>query len=70
VLHDKISELCDRVRHLEDALAQSQSLHSTEPHPLLREDLLLIKRPLEIEGREISSSENDPSEPINAMESL
>ena len=29
-----------RIRHLEDALGSLQSQHSTEPHPLLRDDLL------------------------------
>jgi hypothetical protein len=30
----------ERIRQLEDALGDLQSQHSTEPHPLLREDLL------------------------------
>lgn len=30
----------ERIRQLEDALSDLQSQHSTEPHPLLREDLL------------------------------
>lgn len=32
-----------RIRELEDALAIYHSAASTEPHPLLREDLLAIK---------------------------
>lgn len=32
--------MSERIRQLEDALSDLQSQHSTEPHPLLREDLL------------------------------
>lgn len=32
--------MSERIRQLEDALSEIQSQHSTEPHPLLREDLL------------------------------
>lgn len=39
-LHRRISRLRDRVRQLEDALAALQAKQSSEPHPLLREDLL------------------------------
>ncbi|KAJ7050558.1 fungal-specific transcription factor domain-containing protein [Mycena amicta] len=49
VLHEKISELCNRVRDLEDGLAQSHAQHSSALHPLLTADLLTIKRPLERE---------------------
>ncbi|KAJ7035697.1 fungal-specific transcription factor domain-containing protein [Mycena alexandri] len=48
-LHDKINDLSNRVRQLEDGLAQSHALHSLQPHPLLSPDLLDIKRPLERE---------------------
>ncbi|KAF7342798.1 putative transcriptional regulatory protein C1F7.11c [Mycena sanguinolenta] len=47
VLHNKIDELSNRVRQLEDGLAQSHSLHSLQPHPLLTPELLNIKRPSE-----------------------
>jgi hypothetical protein len=53
-LHDKINELSNRVRHLEDALARSHAANSTYPHPLLTEELLQIKRPLERERMDIS----------------
>lgn len=42
-LHRKISEMSQRIRQLEEALAIFQSNLSTEPHPLLSDDLLLIK---------------------------
>ncbi|KAJ7695125.1 fungal-specific transcription factor domain-containing protein [Mycena rosella] len=48
-LHTKITDLANRVRQLEDGLAQSHSLHSLQPHPLLAPELLNIKRPLERE---------------------
>ncbi|CAG8705478.1 16532_t:CDS:2, partial [Acaulospora colombiana] len=36
-LHVRIDELTERIRELEEALANLQSLHSDEPHPLLKE---------------------------------
>lgn len=48
-LHEKINVLANRVRHLEDALSQSHALNSHDTHPLLSEDLLQLKRPLERE---------------------
>ncbi|KAG9313263.1 hypothetical protein JVU11DRAFT_6728 [Chiua virens] len=39
-LHRRIAKMSERIRQLEDALSDLQSQHSTEPHPLLREDLL------------------------------
>jgi len=42
-LHDKIVELSERVRVLEDALGDMQSKVSTIPHPLLSPELLKIK---------------------------
>lgn len=48
-LHEKISVLANRIRELEDGLAQSHALNAAEIHPLLTEDLLQIKRPLERE---------------------
>jgi len=48
-LHEKISLLANRIRELEDGLAQSHSINSSDTHPLLIEELLQIKRPLERE---------------------
>lgn len=64
-LHDKINVLANRVRSLEDALAQSHALNSHEPHHLLNEELLQIKRPLERER-----DDNSPKEPTESGESI
>ncbi|KAI0958195.1 hypothetical protein AcV7_004081 [Taiwanofungus camphoratus] len=42
-LHRKISEMSERIRQLEDALALMQSGLSENKHPLLRDELLAIK---------------------------
>lgn len=47
-LHRKISEMSDRIRQLEDALAILQSSTTRDAHPLLRPDLLTIKSGLEL----------------------
>ncbi|CAA7261067.1 unnamed protein product [Cyclocybe aegerita] len=39
-LHRRIAHLSGRIRQLEDALAVIHAKHSTEPHPLLHEDLI------------------------------
>ncbi|KDR67949.1 hypothetical protein GALMADRAFT_161257 [Galerina marginata CBS 339.88] len=59
-LHEKITILANRVRHLEDGLAQAHSLTSHTPHPLLSEDLLQIKRPLERERLDVPQVEEKP----------
>jgi hypothetical protein len=46
-LHEKINTLSRRVRQLEDALEQSHSSLSTDPHPLLTPELRDLKKPLE-----------------------
>lgn len=72
VLHDKIGQLASRVRELEDALADQYSRHSTERHPLLSEELLQIKRPLEREPKKEAgeAQEAETSENIDAVGSL
>ncbi|KAG9123487.1 hypothetical protein FRC07_014877 [Ceratobasidium sp. 392] len=45
-LHEKIIQLQDRISSLENALGALQAAHSSQPHPLLREDLLELKAPL------------------------
>lgn len=62
-LHDKIGQLSNRVRHLEDALAEVHSYRSIEPHPLLSEQLLRIKQPLERERQEAGASPPHTPEP-------
>jgi hypothetical protein len=72
VLHDKIGVLSSRVRQLEDALAEAYSMYSGERHPLLTDDLLQIKRPLERESRNEMPSvpEAETAEAIDAVGSL
>lgn len=43
MVQQKISQMAQRIRQLEDALTLLQSSISSEKHPLLREDLLSIK---------------------------
>lgn len=49
-MHEKISELATRVRELEDALRSSHAHMSSEHHPLLTDELLRIKAPLQREA--------------------
>ncbi|KAM5532910.1 hypothetical protein V8D89_013462 [Ganoderma adspersum] len=49
-LHEKINQLANRVRELEDALRASHALHSLESHPLLSDELLRIKAPIQREN--------------------
>jgi hypothetical protein len=49
-LHEKITELCSRVRDLEDALRTAHAKNSSEPHPLLSDDLMRVKAPLQREA--------------------
>lgn len=54
-LHDKIVQLNERVRQLEDALEGMQLSCSSDPHPLLRPELLQIKSTLELYGPQPTS---------------
>ncbi|PFH45910.1 hypothetical protein AMATHDRAFT_70915 [Amanita thiersii Skay4041] len=72
-LHEKINELANRVRQLEDALRESHSLNSSESHPLLCEELLQIKRPLErerIDQHPTVEEKLDAADAIDALGSL
>ena len=64
-LHEKISELATRVRELEDALRSSHSHLTSEQHPLLTEELLKIKAPLQ---RDISHTKTQNSVVIKEEE--
>ncbi|QRW02938.1 Fungal specific transcription factor domain [Ceratobasidium sp. AG-Ba] len=74
-LHEKIIQLQDRISSLENALGTLQAAHSSQPHPLLREDLLELKAPL---GTELAPShlkrrrtdDNDGAEPEHEPEVL
>ena len=58
-LHQKIEELSTRVRDLEDGLRASHAMHSQDNHPLLSEDLLRIKAPLQRENLAIANGNSD-----------
>ncbi|KAF8233042.1 hypothetical protein L208DRAFT_1268931 [Tricholoma matsutake] len=47
-LHQKIGQMSDRIRQLEDALAILQSTQTRDPHPLLHRDLLKIKSSIDL----------------------
>ena len=49
-LHEKIKTMSERIRLLEDALQNSHARNSPTEHPLLRRDLLLIKKSPELFG--------------------
>ena len=74
-LQHYISELKQRVRDLEDALALLQSRVSTETHPLLRDELLFIKcgglddRPTK-QTESTSSNDTAPEPTVNAFGTL
>ncbi|KAI5122508.1 hypothetical protein M0805_001416 [Coniferiporia weirii] len=62
-LHEKISELCTRIRELEDALRESHGHMSNQIHPLLSEDLLRIKAPLQREATDSATPNGIKEEP-------
>jgi hypothetical protein len=73
-LHEKIIQLQDRISNLENALGTLQAAHSSQPHPLLREDLLDLKAPL---GTELApnlkrrrTEDGDGAEPEHEPEVL
>ena len=61
-LHEKICELGDRIRQLEDALALLQSRTSKELHPLLAPELLKIKTSQELYSSTVPN--HTPSTPL------
>lgn len=73
-LHRKISEMSNRIRQLEDALAILQSTVSDQRHPLLNDDLLKIKFGAETLRSPRSSSPGDeqdnPRQSIDATGTL
>ncbi|KDR82363.1 hypothetical protein GALMADRAFT_57068 [Galerina marginata CBS 339.88] len=67
-LHEKIFELGDRVRQLEDALETLQSQTSNQPHPLLAPELLKIKTSQELYGSTNPQTTTLTSDPTNARD--
>lgn len=47
--------MSERIRELEDALSDLQAQHSTEPHPLLRDDLLGVNQLKDDDNKEETS---------------
>ncbi|KAI0781976.1 hypothetical protein C8Q75DRAFT_728229 [Abortiporus biennis] len=51
-LHEKIKSMSERIRQLEDALQSVYARVAPDEHPLLRQELLLIKKTAELFGLE------------------
>ncbi|KAI5123022.1 hypothetical protein M0805_007643 [Coniferiporia weirii] len=69
-LHSKLLEMSKRIRQLEDALQIAQALMSSEPHPLLFEDLLSIKAGVDIPSGDehVKLEENHEEDPEMSAE--
>jgi hypothetical protein len=69
-LSTTIHNMGDRIRQLETAVAEAHAERAEEPdspHPLLREDLLAIKRTSELPSE---SGETTPAQLVNTFGSL
>jgi hypothetical protein len=60
-LHEKIKTMSERIHQLEDALRTTSSQVSPTEHPLLRQELLLIKKSPELFGIDQHLMVNDAS---------
>jgi hypothetical protein len=72
-LHEKIYEMSNRIRQLEDALAILQSSVTDQRHPLLSDELIKVKFGSEsINARDIVPSDEDhaPQKSIDALGTL
>lgn len=58
-LHNKITEMSARIRQLEDALAVSHSITSSDSHCLLQRDLLQIKSIIDLHSAIEQANENE-----------
>ncbi|KAF9232449.1 fungal-specific transcription factor domain-containing protein [Melanogaster broomeanus] len=68
-LHRRIAKMSERIRLLEDALGELQSQRSTEPHPLLRDDLLGVNQ--KDDEPSIPSDESGaPSHPLEVLDAF
>ena len=67
-LHRKISEMSERIRQLEDALAIFQAGISHERHPLLRDDLLSANT--EHDEEEMTDAEPTPAHPPDIIDAF
>jgi hypothetical protein len=71
-LHQKIAEMGQRIRQLEDALAIFQSGVTSETHPLLRDELLTVKFGPEVQhsGDAAEHSQDTVAECMDALGTL
>ncbi|TFK76007.1 hypothetical protein BDN72DRAFT_756432 [Pluteus cervinus] len=69
-LHAKITDMGQRIRQLEDALAIMQASASSEPHPLLRDEFLGIKFGIETSNPQGQAHSEPQSELVNAFGTL
>ncbi|KAG6335334.1 hypothetical protein ID866_3766 [Astraeus odoratus] len=69
-LHQKIAEMGQRIRQLEDALSITQSSTSSDVHPLLTEDLLAIKYGPEAAPPSRYSAGDQHNVPVDALGTL
>ncbi|KAI0262363.1 fungal-specific transcription factor domain-containing protein [Gloeopeniophorella convolvens] len=66
-LHRRITRMSDRIRQLEDALSVLQASHSTEPHPLLRENFSVADSADKPEEQLQEEEEDAPADVVNAF---
>lgn len=64
-LHDKIKVMSDRIRELETGLQEVQLKVSSDKHPLLREELLTIKKSPDLFGLEQQGSHHDTAQDVS-----
>ncbi|KLO09688.1 hypothetical protein SCHPADRAFT_833692 [Schizopora paradoxa] len=73
-LHRTIAEMSKRIRQLEDALQIEHGMRSTDSHPLLREELLSVKKGLErdktLSNGEAEAEDGDRGEEITCAMGL
>ncbi|KAF7798002.1 hypothetical protein EIP86_009212 [Pleurotus ostreatoroseus] len=69
-LHEKILELSNRVRELEDGLRTSHAQNTNAPHPLLADDLLRIKAPIQRDGLSLNGQDEQGGDVVDSFGSL
>lgn len=69
-LHRRISALSGRIRQLEDALSSIHGKYSSEPHPLLHEDLIHVaEREGEYEGA-ADEGQGQAQQPVEVLDAF
>ncbi|KAI0260057.1 hypothetical protein BC834DRAFT_1013816 [Gloeopeniophorella convolvens] len=69
-LHNKITDMSDRIRQLEDALAVSHFSISRDPHPLLQRDLLKIKSIIDLHSAAAQKGDSEGADERDASQTL